>query len=93
MKSLLRNIFSPILNLFESDTGEYLYKKSHRVVLIVMGVLFTGLATLVYVLGQGEDIGYLLPVIVFGGAGLLSLLIGILGEDRAVSKIWGSGKK
>ena len=91
MKSLFRYIFSPILKLFESDTGEYLYKKSHRVVLIVMGILFTGLASLVYSLGQGEDIIYIIPVIVFGGAGLLSLLIGILGEDRAVAKIWGSG--
>lgn len=93
MKSFFRKIFFPILKLFEADTGEYLYKKSHRIVLIVMGVLFTGLASLVYVLGRGEDIGYLLPVIVFGGAGLLSLLIAILGEDRAVAKIWGSGKK
>jgi len=93
MKSLLRTLFSPILNLFESDAGEYLYKKSHRVVLIVMGILFTGLASLVFLLGQGEDITYIIPVIVFGGAGLLSLLIGILGEDRAVAKIWGSGKK
>ena len=93
MKSIFRKVFSPILSLFESDTGEYLYKKSHRVVLIVMGILFTGLASLVYVLGKGEDITYIIPVIVFGGSGLLSLLIGILGEDRAVAKIWGSGKK
>lgn len=93
MKSLFRKLFSPILNLFESDTGEYLYKKSHRVVLIVMGILFTGLASLVYILGQGEDVTYVIPVIVFGGAGLLSLLIGILGKNRAVAKIWGSGKK
>ncbi|MCW8935518.1 MAG: hypothetical protein OQK98_12405 [Gammaproteobacteria bacterium] len=91
MKLLFRGIFSPILKLFESDTGDYLYKKSHRVVLIVMGIFFTGLASLVYSLGQGEDIIYIIPVIVFGGTGLLSLLIGILGEDRAVAKIWGSG--
>lgn len=93
MKSLFRNIFSPILNIFESGDEEYLYKKSHRVILIVMGLLFTGLASLVYVLAEGEDIGYLLPVVVFGGAGLLSLIIGFIGEDRAVAKIWGSGNK
>ncbi|RDH80719.1 MAG: hypothetical protein DIZ80_16970 [endosymbiont of Galathealinum brachiosum] len=93
MKSLFRNIFSPILNIFESGNDEYLYKKSHRIILIVMGILFTGLASLVYVLAEGEDIGYLLPVVVFGGAGLLSLLIGFIGEDKAVAKIWGSGIK
>lgn len=93
MKSLFRSIFSPILNIFESGNEEYLYKKSHRVILIVMGLLFTGLASLVYVLAKGEDIGYLLPVVVFGGAGLLSLLIGFIGEDKAVAKIWGSGNK
>ena len=93
MKSLFRSIFSPILNIFESGNEEYLYKKSHRVILIVMGLLFTGLASLVYVLAKGEDIGYLLPVVVFGGAGLLSLLIGFIGEDKAVAKIWGSGIK
>jgi len=93
MKSLLRNIFSPVLNIFESGSEEYLYKPSHRTILIVMGVLFTGLASLVFILAAGKDIGYLLPVLVFGGAGLLSLLIGFLGNERAVAKIWGSGPK
>lgn len=93
MKSLFRSIFSPILNIFESGNEEYLYKKSHRVILIIMGLLFTGLASLVYILAEGEDIGYLLPVVVFGSVGLLSLLIGFIGEDKAVAKIWGSGNK
>lgn len=93
MKTLLRSIFSPILNLFESGDDTYLYKKSHRVILIVMGVLFSGLGSLVYVLAEGQDTGYLLPVVVFGGVGLLCLLIGSIGNDRAVSKIWGSGNK
>ena len=55
-----------------------------------MGGLFSGLATLVFFLAQGKDPGYLFPVLIFGGAGLLSLLVGILGTDRAVAKIWGS---
>ena len=93
MKSLFRSIFSPILNIFESGNESYLYKKSHRVILIIMGLLFTGLASLVYILAEGEDIGYLLPVVVFGSVGLLSLLIGFIGEDKAVAKIWGSGNK
>lgn len=55
-----------------------------------MGCLFSGLATLVFWFAQGEDPGYLLPVFIFGGGGLLSLLIGLVGNDRAVAKIWGS---
>jgi len=93
MKLLLRKLFSPILNIFESGNETIVYKKSHRTVLIVMGILFTGLASLVFVLAQGEELGYLIPVIVFGGAGLLSLVIGFLGNERAVAKIWGSGNK
>lgn len=93
MKSFFRKLFSPLLNIFESGSGEYLYKKSHRIILIIMGSLFTGLASLVYVLAKGGDAGYFIPVVVFGGAGLLSLLIGLIGNDRAVAKIWGSGNK
>jgi len=55
-----------------------------------MGCLFCGLAAAVFFLAQGEDPGYFLPVLIFGGTGLLSLLIGLLGTDRAVAKIWGS---
>jgi len=90
VKKQLRAIFSPILNIFESGTEAYAYKSSHRKILIIMGGLFCGLATLVFYLAQGEDPGYLLPVLIFGGAGLLSLLIGLLRTDRAVAKIWGS---
>jgi len=93
MKSLFRQLFSPILSIFESGSEEYAYKKSYRIILIVMGLLFTGLASLVYYLAEGQDMGYLIPVIVFGGTGLLSLLIGLIGNDRAVAKIWGSNSK
>lgn len=90
MKFIIRQLFSPLLSMFESGNDAFIYKKSHRVILIIMGILFSGLASLVFVLGRGEDLGYLLPVIVFGGAGLLSILIGLIGNDRAVAKIWGS---
>ena len=90
MKHVLRRLFFPILALFESDTGAYDYKSSHRKVLFIMGCLFTGLATLVAFLAKGEDPGYLLPVFVFGGVGLISLIVSLIGEDRAVAKIWGS---
>ena len=58
-----------------------------------MGILFSSLASFVLWLALGEDPGYLLPVLVFGLVGLLSLLIGLLGNDRAVARIWGSQNK
>ncbi len=91
MKQILRTLFSPILNLFESGTEEsFIYKPSHRVILNAMGAIFSGLATLVFFVAQGEELGYLLPVLIFGGIGLVSLLVGLIGTDRAVAKIWGS---
>jgi len=90
VKNQLRMLFSPLLNIFESGTEAFVYKSSHRKVLVILGCLFCGLATVVFLLAQGEDPGYFLPVLIFGGAGLLSLLIGLLGTDRAVAKIWGS---
>ena len=90
MKKQLRAIFSPILNIFESGDEPISYKPSHRTILIVVGCLFSGLATVVFFLARGEEIGYLLPVLIFGCAGFIALLIGFLGTDRAVAKIWGS---
>lgn len=93
MKRLLRTLFSPILNIFESGDAPYSYKPSHRTILVVIGVLFSGLATLLLWLVQGMEPTYLLPVFVFGGVGFLSLLIGLMGNERAVAKIWNSRKQ
>lgn len=90
MKSILRMLFYPILSIFESGTEPYIYKKSHRTILNVIGILFSGLAALVFWLSRGQDSGYLLPVIIFGVVGLVSLVVGLTGNDRAVAKIWGS---
>lgn len=92
MKDTFRSLFSPLLNKFEAGTDEYHYKASHRKILLVMGSLFLGLAALVLWSAMGQDITYLLPVIVFGGLGLVSLIVGLLGNDRAVAKIWNSRK-
>lgn len=90
MKEVLRIIFSPILNIFESGDEPFTYKASHRKILIFMGCLFSGLATAVFIFLPADDLGYLIPVVVFGVAGVISLLVGLLGTERAVAKIWGS---
>lgn len=90
MKRQLRSLFSPILNILESGTEPFVYKSSHRTILVVMGCLFSGLAVLVMLYAQGKDLGYLLPVLVFGVVGVVCLLVGLIGNDRAVAKIWGS---
>jgi len=90
MKEQLRSLFSPVLNLFEKGAEPYIYKPINRKILIVMGLLFSGLAAAVLYFTPGADAGYLLPVIVFSIVGLVCLAVGFLGNDRAVAKIWGN---
>ena len=90
MKKIIRILFSPVLNYFESGTEAYEYKSSHRTILLTIGVLFSGLAAVVFWLARGADAGYLFPVIIFAATGLVSFIIGYAGSDRAVAKIWGS---
>jgi hypothetical protein len=90
MKQIIRTLFAPLLKVFESGAGEFSYKQSHRIILLVMGGLFSALAVFVFFAAQGQDLGYFLPVLIFGGVGIVSLVIGFVGTDRAVAKIWGS---
>ena len=91
MKPILLKIFSPILNLLESpdDNSEYIYSPAHRKVMVVMGVLFLGLASSgIFFTIQFGIMASLLPTVLFGALGLLCLIIAGLGSDRAVSKLW-----
>jgi hypothetical protein len=91
MKKTLRKLFSPILNTFETGSEPYAYKPLNRKILIVIGVLFLGLTSAVgYLSFDKGEVGYLIPVIVFSGISLVTLVVGFLGSDRAVSKIWGN---
>jgi hypothetical protein len=94
IKSILRSIFAPLLNFFEGGDQAYAYKPSHRLILLVMSGMFIGLAALVAAMiinfTDAAEPGYLLPVLLFGGAGSIGLVVGCLGTDRAVAKIWGS---
>lgn len=90
MKQALRKLFSPILNPLEAGEPSPHYRASHRTVLNVVGLLFLVLASvslgaLVY---TGEP-GALIPILVFSAIGGLSLVVGMLGTDAAVSRLWG----
>lgn len=91
MKDLLRKAFSPILDTFEQGEEAYTYKKSHRVILIVISVLFCILATAVAVMAkEADNIGYYIPTVVFGLVSFTTLVVGALGTDKGVASIWGS---
>lgn len=89
MKNVLRKLFAPILNPLENAEGEYAYSPSHRTVLKIMGFLFMGIAAVAAYFALKIDVmeGFL-PVVLFGGIGLWCEIVGFLGNDKAVSKIW-----
>ena len=92
MKQFFRSVFASILVIFEKGEGPYNYKPLNRTILNVMGVLFSGLAIAVafMVPADGNTFSYMLPVVVFLGLGITCLVVGILGNERAVCKIWGN---
>ena len=90
MKSLLRRIFKPLLTPLERGDDDYVYKPSHRVILIVISFLFLFLASLSLFLAPAGQWDYMIPVVVFGGAGLFCILVGSIGKDVAVARLWGS---
>lgn len=93
MKEILRKAFSPILESFEDGTEEYTYKKSHRFVLIFMGAMFAILSAATAAMAVGSDsMGYYIPVVTFGLFSFVILVVGLLGNERAVSSIWGNKK-
>ncbi|HIG79924.1 MAG TPA: hypothetical protein EYQ47_08105 [Cycloclasticus sp.] len=91
MKKSLRKIFLPILSIFESGQKKYSYKESHRKILLVMGVLFLFLSAVSAIAAiVSSQMGGLIPFLVFLMVGLVCEVVGFLGSDRAVAKIWGS---
>lgn len=91
MKQLFRALFRPILRHFETDEASVNYRKSHRIVLNVVGGLFLLLSfgSLFAVLYTGQY-GALVPVVVFFCVGFVALVVGSLGSENAVSRIWGN---
>jgi len=91
MKILLRKLFFPILNIFEKGDEAYAYKSLNRKILLVIGVMFLGLGSAVaYLAIDNGDTGFAFPVLVFVVISLVTLVVGLLGNERAVAKIWGN---
>lgn len=89
MKKQLRILFSPLLKKLEAGNESYAYKPSHRIILLFMSSVFSGLSIAVTIVEQTGSLSYLIPVIVFGALGAVGLIVGLIGNDRAVAKIWG----
>lgn len=91
MKAVLRKICSPVLNIFESGNEEFIYRPSHRKILVAVGVLFFILAgTAISISISVEQYAGLMPGSVFLIAGLVCEIVAFLGTDKAVAKMWKS---
>ncbi|WP_158967917.1 hypothetical protein [Paraglaciecola sp. L3A3] len=92
MKASLIKLFTPLLQQFDNNEEPANYKESHRTALKVMGVLFWFLSCGAIVTGYyaGSMISAFVPVLAFFCVGLVALVIGGLGSNGAVAKIWGT---
>lgn len=91
MKDKMRKMFSPVLNQFESGETDYIYQKSHRIILKILGILFFALSSgCIYASVQASKLAGILPIIVFLLLGLVCEIVAFLGSNRAVANIWKS---
>ena len=91
MKNTLKNIFSPILNIFENNNDEFVYRSLNRkIVLFISSVFFLLAFALPIFLPQLIEMGFWFVMLVFGCLSLVGLIVGLLGSDKAVAKLLGS---
>ena len=91
MKTLIKNIFSPILNIFENNNDEFIYRSLNRkIVLFISSVFFLLAFALPIYMPQLVEMGFWFVMIVFGGLSSVGLIVGLLGSDKAVAKLLGS---
>ena len=91
MKNLFKNIFSPILNIFEQNNDEFVYRSLNRKIVLFISVVFSLLAFgLPAFMPKLIEMGYWFVMIVFGALSFVGLIVGLLGSDKAVAKLLGS---
>ncbi|WP_062065722.1 hypothetical protein [Cellvibrio sp. OA-2007] len=91
----MRNVFIkicwPLLRLFETDVQPANYKASHRFALNFIGFVFLLLSFVSALVGHSSgELGAIIPAVIFLGAGLSAVVVGLLGSNGAVAKVWGS---
>jgi hypothetical protein len=90
MKKALRKIFWPVLSWFEKGEDSAGYRASHRRILLAVGFLFLILLGVSSYFGVvAQEAGALIPVAVFFCISAVCMIVGGLGSDRAVARIWG----
>lgn len=91
MKNTFKTIFSPILNIFEKNNDEFIYRSLNRkIVLFISSVFFLLAFALPAYMPQLIEMGYWFVMLVFGALSTVGLIVGILGTDKAVAKLLGS---
>lgn len=91
MHALLRALFAPLLNILERGDEPFGYKPSHRRILLAVGGLFMILACVSLFFGMiAGGVGAYLPAVVFCVVSVVCMVVGAVGSDRAVAKLWGS---
>ena len=91
MRQVLIHLFWFILKHFESGEQEYSYKPMNRLILLVVGLLFSALSMVTLFFSfSSSGYGFLIPVIVFLAVGMVCIVVASLGSDRAVARIWGN---
>lgn len=91
MKNLLKNVLSPILNIFENNNDEFVYRSLNRkIVLFISSVFFLLAFALPVFLPQLIKMGFWFVMLVFGSLSLVGLIVSLLGSDKAVAKLLGS---
>ena len=91
MKNTLRNIFCPILNIFENNNDEFIYRSLNRkIVLFISSVFFLLAFGVPFYMPPLIEMGFWFVMIVFGGLSSVGLIVGSLGSDKAVAKLLGS---
>lgn len=91
MKDMFRKVFWPILYFFEKGESDEGYRPSHRKILLVVGFLFLVLSGVsLFFSVFAETFSALLPIVLFFVISLVCFVVGLLGSNSAVARIWGS---
>jgi len=87
------SFFVCTMSMFVLFVGAQLagYRQSHRKILLVVGFLFLVLSGVsLFFSIFAETFSALLPIVLFFVISLVCFVVGLLGSDSAVARIWGT---